>query len=48
MKDMRKGNSTDWKRAQGVGNRKHKRGKMSEKVNFFHFAFPQVCPSRKS
>lgn len=41
LKDI-KGNSTDWKSGEGVRNRRHERGKGSEKMNFFHIAFLQA------
>lgn len=37
-----KGNSTGWKNGQGLGNRRQKRGQVSEKTNFFHVGFPQA------
>lgn len=42
--DIRKETQQDWKRGQGAGNRKHKRERVSEKMEFLHAVFPQVGP----
>lgn len=42
LKDIKGNSAKDWKSGEGVGNRRHERGKGSEKTNFFHIAFLQA------